>query len=135
MDGIALGQVTPGPIVITATFIGFMIAGLSGAFIGTISVFLPSFLMLVGVTPFFDKLRRLKLFNEIITGVLSSFVGLLFTVTFQFGIALHWGAAQILIGAAALIALLLKADILYVVVVGMAMATIMFCKYLPKTFV
>lgn len=126
MDGIALGQVTPGPIVITATFIGYMLAGSLGAVIGTVSVFLPSFLILVGITPFFDKLRTKKLFNEIIRGVLSSFVGLLFTVTIQFALDLHWGAAQIFIGAAALAELLLKTDILYVVLVGLAMSVIIF---------
>lgn len=126
MDGIALGQVTPGPIVITATFIGYLLSGLIGAVIGTISIFLPSFLMLVGITPVFDKLRTKKLFNEIIRGVLSSFVGLLFTVTIQFGLALHWGAAQIFLGTAALVALLLKIDILYVVLIGVAMSVVIF---------
>ncbi len=126
MDGIALGQVTPGPIVITATFIGYLLYDWLGAVIGTISIFLPSFLILTGITPVFDKLRTKKLFNEVIIGVLSSFVGLLFTVTIQFGIALHWGTAQILLGAAALIALLLKTDILYVVLVGVAMSFIIF---------
>ena len=126
MDGIALGQVTPGPIVITATFIGFLLSGLVGAAICTISVFLPSFLIVTSITPVFDKLRTWKLFNEMIRGVLSSFVGLLFTVTIQFGIALHWGVAQIFLGAAALIALLLKTDILYVVLIGIAISVLIF---------
>lgn len=126
MDGIALGQVTPGPIVITATFIGYMLAGSHGAGIGTVSIFLPSFLILVGTTPVFDRLRSKKIFNEIIRGVLSSFVGLLFTVTIQFAMDLHWGAAQIFIGASALVALLLKTDILYVVLVELAMSVIIF---------
>ncbi len=126
LNGIALGQVTPGPIVITATFIGYLLYGWSGAVIGTISIFLPSFLILTGITPVFDKLRTKKLFNEVITGVLSSFVGLLFTVTIQFGLALHWGAPQILLGAAALIALLLNTDILYVVLIGVAMSFAVF---------
>jgi chromate transporter len=126
LNGIALGQVTPGPIVITATFIGYLLYNWFGAIIGTISIFLPSFLILTGITPVFDKLRTKKLFNEVIVGVLSSFVGLLFTVTIQFGIALHWGIAQALLGAAALIALLLKTDILYVVLIGIAMSFLIF---------
>lgn len=126
MNGIALGQVTPGPIVITATFIGYLLAGPLGGIIGTVSIFLPSFLVLVGVTPFFDRLRARKYFNEIIRGVLSSFVGLLFTVTIQFAFALHWEPAQIFLGAAALTALLLRTDILYVVLVGTALSVAMF---------
>ncbi len=126
MDGIALGQVTPGPIVITATFIGYLLDGLLGAVIGTISIFLPSFLILTGITPFFDKLRTKKIFNGVIRGVLSSFVGLLFTVTIQFALDLQWGAAQIFFGAAALTALLLKVDILFVVLGGIGISIITF---------
>lgn len=126
MDGIALGQVTPGPIVITATFIGYLLSGPLGAVLGTISIFLPSFLMLVGITPVFDKLRTQKLFNEVIRGVLSSFVGLLFTVTIQFALDVHWGATQIFLGTAALAALLLKTDILYVVLTGITVSIVIF---------
>lgn len=126
MDGIALGQVTPGPIVITATFIGYLHSGLFGAAIGTISIFLPSFLILTGIATVFDKLRTQKLFNEIVRGVLSLFVGLLFTVTIQFALNLHWGVVQIILGVAALIALLLKTDILYVVLLGITMSFIIF---------
>ena len=57
MNGIALGQVTPGPIVITATFGGYFLFGIAGAVIATVSVFSPSFLMVVGVVPYFDRLR------------------------------------------------------------------------------
>lgn len=126
INGIALGQVTPGPIVITATFIGYLLAGPLGGIVGTVSIFLPSFLVLVGVTPFFDRLRSQKYFNDIIRGVLSSFVGLLFIVTIQFALALHWAPVQVFFGAAALIALLLKTDILYVVLVGTAMSVAIF---------
>ncbi len=126
MNGIALGQVTPGPIVITATFIGYLLAGYFGAIVGTVSIFLPSFLMLVGVTPFFEKLRTKKLFNEVITGVLSSFVGLLFTVTIQFALNLNFGIVQIFLVISTLVALLLKTDILYVVLIGMAISVVIF---------
>lgn len=53
MDGIALGQITPGPIVITATFVGYLLYGFVGAVLSTIAVFTPSFLILIGITPFF----------------------------------------------------------------------------------
>ncbi len=126
MDGIALGQITPGPIVITATFIGYLLAGYFGAIVGTVSIFLPSFLILAGVTPFFERLRTKKLFNEVITGVLSSFVGLLFTVTIQFALNLNLGIVQIFLVTSALTALLLKTDILYVVLIGMVISIMIF---------
>ena len=51
LNGIVLGQFTPGPIVITATFVGYLIYGIPGAIIGTMGIFLPSFLILVGIAP------------------------------------------------------------------------------------
>ncbi len=51
LNGIILGQFTPGPIVITATFVGFLVHGLAGAIVSTLAIFLPSFLVLVGVAP------------------------------------------------------------------------------------
>ena len=57
MNGIALGQVTPGPIVITATFVGYLLYGFWGSVVATLSIFTPSFLMLVIINPFFDRLK------------------------------------------------------------------------------
>jgi hypothetical protein len=65
LDGIALGQVTPGPIVITATFIGYMQYGLVGGIIATIAIFLPSFLIIAGMVPYYDHLRSSPWFNRI----------------------------------------------------------------------
>ena len=55
MNGIALGQITPGPIVITATFVGYILYGPIGALIATVSIFLPSFLILIGTAPYYDR--------------------------------------------------------------------------------
>ena len=60
IDGIALGQVTPGPIIITATFVGYKIAGVAGAALSTLAVFFPSFLVLVGTVPHYDRIKRLR---------------------------------------------------------------------------
>ena len=74
----------------------------------------------------FDRLRSSQYFNRAVYGVLSSFVGLLLAVTMQFALATHWGAAQIFLGAAALVNLLLKVDILYVVVAGVTMSILIY---------
>jgi chromate transporter len=126
MNGIVLGQVTPGPIVITATFIGYLLYGLPGGLIATISMFLPSFLLVIGVFPFFDRLRGSAVFNKAIGGVLCSFVGLLFTVIFRFAGNVHWDLRSLPLMGAALIALLLKVDVFWVVVVGLALSLFLF---------
>ncbi len=118
MDGIALGQVTPGPIVITATFIGYMVQGISGAMVATVGVFTPSFLMVIGVTPYFDSLRTSSYFVKALNGILCSFVGLLLAVTIRFGLNAAWSPVCIMLAVAALTALILKVDILWVVLAG-----------------
>jgi chromate transporter len=126
MNGIVLGQVTPGPIVITATFVGYLLHGPLGGLVATISIFLPSFLLVVGVSPFFDRLRASSYFNKAIIGVLCSFVGLLFTVIFRFAGNVQWNFQLLLLCGAALIALLLKVDILWVVGIGVIISLILF---------
>jgi len=118
MDGIALGQVTPGPIVITATFVGYLVYGISGAVVATIAIFTPSFFMLVIVAPFFDRLKNSAYFLRAIDGVLASFVGLLLFVCYKFATAVPWDMVRIILGIAALAALIRKVDILYIVLAG-----------------
>ncbi len=124
LNGIALGQVTPGPIVITATFIGYLLKGPLGGVIATFSVFLPSFMIVVGIVPYFDRLRSSPYFKKVITGILCSFVGLLLTVTVRFALDIPWDVLRILLSGAAFIALILKVDILWVVLVGTAISLI-----------
>jgi chromate transporter len=126
MDGIALGQVTPGPIVITATFVGFLLYGVSGAVAATIAIFTPSFLLLVISTTFFDKLQRSAVFSRALRGIFASFVGLLLFVTVKFAFAVPWNVIKVLVCAAALGALLKKVDIMYVVLVGAGLSLILF---------
>jgi chromate transporter len=126
MNGIVLGQVTPGPIVITATFIGYLLGGLFGGVIATLGIFLPSFTLVVAVSPYFDRLRTSPYFNKIIGGVLCSFVGLLLTVTIRFALNVHWDLSHTLLASGALVALLLKADIFWVVVIGAIISAIVF---------
>lgn len=118
LNGIALGQITPGPIVITATFVGYILYGLIGAVVATVSVFLPSFLMVIGVTPYFDKLRNSAYFYGVINAVLCSFVGLLLTVTLRFASNILWDIPRVLLAAAAFVTLLFNVEIIWIVLVG-----------------
>jgi len=125
LDGIAMGQVTPGPIVITATFIGYLLYGLLGAGIATVSIFLPSFLIVVGVAPYFDKFRSFPMFNKAIAGVIASFVGLLLSVTVLFALKIPWDLWRTLLAVAAFGALLLKVEIYWVVQAGVIISIIL----------
>jgi chromate transporter len=118
MNGIAMGQVTPGPVVITSTFIGYIVHGPVGAIIATIGMFLPSFLIMVLAVPYYDRLRISIYFNKIVAGIVCSFVGLLLSVTLRFAFDVPWEPVRIALAAASLLALLFKIDILYVVLIG-----------------
>jgi chromate transporter len=118
LNGIVLGQVTPGPIVITATFIGYILAGPVGGAVASMGVFLPSFLMLVATEPYFDRLRRKPQFHKVITGILCSFVGLLLTVTARFAQGVIWDWRHLLLAAGVFIALRLKVSLLWVILIG-----------------
>jgi len=118
MDGIALGQITPGPIVITATFVGYLVYGLLGALVATIAIFAPSFFMVITIAPFFDRLKNSIYFMKAIEGIFASFVGLLLYVCIKFTMGIPWDIIRILLGFASLAALLRKVDILYIVPIG-----------------
>ena len=118
LDGIALGQVTPGPIVITATFVGYLLAFLPGALVATISIFTPSLIMLTLAVPYFDRIEHNALFQKAMHGIVVSFVGLLLSVTLRFILTLPWAMPQVVFVLLAFLALRLKIDILWVVFIG-----------------
>jgi chromate transporter len=124
MDGIALGQITPGPIVITATFVGYQVAGLAGAAVATAGIFLPSIFVVTLAEPWFRSLNASGVFNAVSRGLVLSFVGLLASVAIQFAVAAPWSLPSVVLASAALVALLLKVDVLWVVLVGGVLAAI-----------
>ncbi|MCE5334813.1 MAG: chromate efflux transporter [Desulfobacteraceae bacterium] len=126
LNGIVLGQFTPGPIVITATFIGYMAHGPVGALVATIAIFLPSFLILIGTAPWFDRARSSPWVTRAVAGILCSFVGLLLTVTVRFALNVQHDWSHFALAAASLAALLFKVDILWVVLAGTAVSVLAF---------
>jgi chromate transporter len=127
LDGIVLGQITPGPIVITATFVGHQLRGVLGGIVATIGVFLPSFWIVVAVAPHFDRLRRSAAFARLISGVLGSFVGLLLAVTIRLAQNVAWSWTHAALAVGAFVALRSKVDILWVVLAG-TILSIVFCR-------
>lgn len=127
LDGVALGQMTPGPIAITATFVGFKVMGIPGAIIATISIFLPSFLMLLILVKIYKKISHNKYVISFFSGIKAAVVGILLS-TGIFFITLNWlDIPYAVFGVIALIALffkkiepifLLAAGIVFSLVVG-----------------
>lgn len=124
MNGIALGQITPGPIVITATFAGYILYGPIGAVVATVSIFLPSFLMVIGTVPYYDRFSSSPCFNRAINGIFCSFVGLLASATFHFALSMPLDIFHVAMAVAAIIALLYRFEILWVVLIGAAISVI-----------
>ena len=125
LDGIALGQVTPGPIVISATFIGYLLQGPAGGVVATLGIFLPSFLMVIGIAPYFPALRSSATMSRAFGGIVSSFAGLLISVTILFGSQIPWNIPRVLIGGGAFIALMGKVRVHWVVLAGIAASLIL----------
>lgn len=121
-DGVALGQITPGPFLITATFIGYKLAGFWGGLLATFAIFAPSFAMTLVFTEVFTRIRNLKAVRGALAGVMASFVGLLAVVLLQLGgVALKNPAAFGLAGAAFVGVRWFKIDILWVFLGGVAL--------------
>jgi len=101
-DATALGQLTPGPILITATFIGYRVAGTLGALVATIAVFLPAFLMTIAAGSSLRRFRANRQVQAFLRGVTPAVVGLLIAAAWSIGRAgIHtWLGLAIAVGAA-----------------------------------
>jgi len=126
IDGIALGQVTPGPIVITATFVGYKAGGVLGALLGTIAVFFPSFVVLTTLAPYYDRIKRSRPIQVMVRGVLAAFLGMLLLVAYRFGreALVDWTTWGVM--GLAWLALWRKVDLLLIVGVGAALSMLVF---------
>lgn len=106
LDAIAIGQITPGPVFTTATFIGYVLAGVPGAALATLGIFLPSFLLVAITNPLIPRLRQSRVLSAALDGVNAAAIGLMASVTLQLGVnaivdlltlALACGSAVLLI--------------------------------------
>lgn len=85
VDAIAMGQLTPGPIFISATFIGFKVGGIIGAITATLAIFLPSGLIMIIVSEFFDQIKTSKFIKAAFKGIRPAIVGMIFAAAFTMG--------------------------------------------------
>jgi len=126
LDGIAMGQVTPGPVMITATFLGYKLAGFWGAFMATIAGFSPPFFIITLLMPYYDRLKRMPTIQTMEQGILGSFIGMLGLVLVDFGRAAFVDIPSVIFAAGAFIALLKKVDLAYILLIGAGLSILIF---------
>ncbi|HLE29143.1 MAG TPA: chromate efflux transporter [Anaerolineales bacterium] len=99
IDAIAIGQITPGPLFTSATFIGYLLGGVPAALIATLGIFLPSYVFVAISNPIIPKLRRSPWAGSLLDGVIAASLGLMAAVSFQLGLASLVDAPTLLIFA------------------------------------
>jgi chromate transporter len=85
LDAIVVGQITPGPVFTTATFVGYVIAGWQGAVVATVGIFLPAFVFVAASGPLVPRLRRSPTAGAALDGVTVASLALMAVVTWQLG--------------------------------------------------
>ena len=119
LDAIAIGQFTPGPVLTTATFIGYVLGGVPGALVATLGIFLPSFVFVAILNPLVPKLRRSPWTSAFLDAVNVSAVALMLVVSVKLGVAaLDSWVAWLIFLLAAVAALRYRLNAAYVVLGG-----------------
>jgi len=106
LDAVAVGQVTPGPVFTTATFIGYLLGGLPGAVVATIGIFLPAFVFVALTGPFVSTLRSSPVLSSLLDGVNVASLALMAGVTLQLARETVLDPIAALVGVVALVLLL-----------------------------
>ncbi len=121
-----MGQVTPGPISITATFLGYKLAGIYGALMATLAVYTPGYFIVTLLIPHFDRVKGMKFIRVMEQGILESFIGMLGLVLYNFGRTTFVDIPSVIFTVAAFIAILKKVDLSYVLITGAILSIIIF---------
>lgn len=85
IDGIALGQVTPGPILVSAAFIGLKVAGLAGAVVASVGIFAPPAVLMVFASGALERLRHARAVQAALRGIRSAVIGMIFAAAIVVG--------------------------------------------------
>jgi chromate transporter len=85
LDGVALSQLTPGPLAMLATFTGFRAGGFAGGLLATVSIFLPCTCLMLAISSRYEKFRDMGLLRETLDGLLPAVVGLVAAAAWNLG--------------------------------------------------
>jgi chromate transporter len=106
LDAVAVGQITPGPVFTTATFIGYTLGGTPAALLATVGIFLPAFVFVALSGPLIPRIRKSPIAGAFLDGVNAASLALMAVVTMQLGRAAFVDWLTILLGAASAILLI-----------------------------
>jgi chromate transporter len=85
LDGVALSQLTPGPLAMLATFAGFRAGGFWGGLVATVCIFLPCTVLMLAITSRYEKFRNMELLRSTLDGILPAVVGLVAAAAWNLG--------------------------------------------------
>lgn len=116
IDAVAMGQITPGPILVSAAFVGLKVAGLSGALVATLGIYLPSALLMLGSTRALDAIKRSAVIRSALRGVRPAVVGMIAAAAWSVGSTapLQW-PTFVIFGLALLALLRFRVDVLWII--------------------
>lgn len=116
IDGIALGQVMPGPILISAAFIGYKVAGISGAAAATAGIFTPPAIVMVICTGFFERIKKSETIKACLRGIRPAVIGMIAAAAVVVGRTSQHNWVSLVIFAAVLAALLrFKVEVVWII--------------------
>jgi len=102
----AIGQLTPGPMTVVATFAGYAAAGSMGAFVATAAMYLPPFVLMLGVTPLLMRLRHSSLVQSMLQGIMAGALGMMGATALLLGRAAITNPWQVLLALVSLVLLI-----------------------------
>src|SRR5262245_31326841 len=83
IDGLALGQLTPGPVLMVSAYVGYKLAGVAGATLAAAAIFLPAFILMLGILPVFERVRKLQWMRAAVKGISPAVIGVLLVTLAQ----------------------------------------------------
>ena len=126
MDAVAAGQFTPGPVLSTATFIGYQINGIWGALAATTGIFLPSFLFVLLLNPIIPKLRASKFFGHFLNAVNASSIAVIAAVMVTMSIESITNLnAIIILAVSLLLTFVVKLNVMLIILIGAVLGFIL----------
>lgn len=128
LDAIAIGQFTPGPVLSTASFVGYQVNGIWGALVATLGIFLPSFIFVLVLNPIVPRLRKSKLASGFLDAVNISAVGIMIGVTYHLSkeILINWQSITIAIVSMILVFYYKKLNAFWIVIIGAILGYILY---------